>query len=133
MSTDYLDYGRLAYLITAIAKAVHPLAAPGTHAETCGGRAELEEQNRSMAKLSRAKLDILKNAFMAEGKTPGQAAKDAGTSYATAKRYYELWDEEIKKGLENALIPQLEQSVGRMKPASGAGHVRREEKRKPKK
>ena len=87
-----------------------------------------------MARLPRAKLDILKNAFIAEGKTPGQAAKDAGTSYATAKRYYDLWDDEIKKGLESALIPQLEQSLGRMKPARrGSDHVKREEKRKGKK
>ena len=69
-----------------------------------------------MAKLSKAKLDILKNAFVAEGKTPGQAAEAVGTSYATAKRYYELWDDEIKKGLESSLIPQLEQSVERLNP-----------------
>ena len=45
---------------------------------------------------------------------PRQAAQSAGITYATAKRYYELWSEEIKRSLEAKLLPSLEESMKRV-------------------
>ena len=64
-----------------------------------------------MARLSAEKLKLLKGAFTEQAMTPGQAAQAAGVTYATAKRYYELWDKEIKRSLESRLLPSLEASV----------------------
>jgi hypothetical protein len=44
---------------------------------------------------------------------PTQAAHAAGVSYATAKRYYDLWADDIKRSLEAKLLPSLEESVKR--------------------
>jgi hypothetical protein len=44
---------------------------------------------------------------------PGQAAQAAGITYATAKRYYDLWSDEIKRSLEAKLLPSLEEPVKR--------------------
>jgi hypothetical protein len=44
---------------------------------------------------------------------PGQAAQAVGVTYATAKRYYDLWADEIKRSLEAKLLPSLEESVKR--------------------
>jgi len=44
---------------------------------------------------------------------PTKAAQAMGVTYATAKRYYELWSEEIKRSLEAKLLPSLEASVRR--------------------
>ena len=43
--------------------------------------------------------------------SPSQAAHAVGVAEATAKRYYELWDKDIKHGLESRLLPELEASV----------------------
>ena len=66
-----------------------------------------------MATLSKEKLDALKNAFIEDAMSPGDAAKKAGVSYATAVRYYELWDEDIRKGREKQLLPQIQESIKR--------------------
>ena len=42
---------------------------------------------------------------------PTKAAQAMGVTYATAKRYYELWADEIKRSLEAKLLPSLEASV----------------------
>jgi hypothetical protein len=47
--------------------------------------------------------------------SPGQAAQVAGVTYATAKRYYDLWGNEIKRSLEGRLLPELEASVKHVK------------------
>jgi hypothetical protein len=67
-----------------------------------------------MAKLSKEKLDALKSAFIDDALSPGDAAKKAGVSSATAVRYYELWDEEIRKGREKQLVPQMLESMKRL-------------------
>jgi hypothetical protein len=59
-----------------------------------------------MPGVSKAKLHILKQAFIADVMSPGDAAKKAGVTYSTAKRYYEKWGEEIQKAREQQLIPQ---------------------------
>ena len=64
-----------------------------------------------MARLSAEKLQRLKKAFSEDGLTPGQAAQLTGVTYATAKRYYETWGDEIKRSLEGRLLPSLEASV----------------------
>jgi hypothetical protein len=38
---------------------------------------------------------------------PGQAPQAAGITYATAKRYYDLWADEIKRSIEAKLLPSL--------------------------
>ena len=60
------------------------------------------------------KLQLLKKAFTEDAMSPGQAAHAAGVTYATAKRYYELWSDEIKRSLESRLLPKLEASVKRL-------------------
>ena len=67
-----------------------------------------------MAMLSQEKRDLLKQAFIAEGMTPGEAAKKVGVTYATANRYYELWSDEIKRAMEQQLVPQMQQSIKRL-------------------
>jgi hypothetical protein len=66
-----------------------------------------------MARLSQSKLSALKRAFIEDTMQPTQAAQAVGVSYATAKRYYELWADEIKRSLEAKLLPSLEASVKR--------------------
>ena len=67
-----------------------------------------------MARLSTDKLNALKRAFVEDAMTPGQAAQAVGVTYATAKRYYDLWGDEIKRSLESRLLPELEASVKRV-------------------
>jgi hypothetical protein len=67
-----------------------------------------------MAKLSNEKLDALKRAFINDAMSPADAAKKAGVSYATAVRYYGLWDQEIRKGREKQLLPQILESMNRL-------------------
>ena len=67
-----------------------------------------------MARLSADKLQLLKKAFTEDAMSPGHAAQTAGVTYATAKRYYELWGDEIKRSLESRLLPSLEASVTRV-------------------
>jgi hypothetical protein len=67
-----------------------------------------------MAPLSKDKLDRLKRAFIDDALSPTDAAKAAGTTYATAKRYYEKWGDEIKTERERLLMPQLEASLKRL-------------------
>ena len=57
-----------------------------------------------------AKLEVLKKAFIEKAMTPAEAAKEAGVTYATAKRYYDKWAPEIKQQLEARLIPSIEES-----------------------
>lgn len=64
-----------------------------------------------MPGLPKAKLDLLKQAFITDAMSPGDAAKKAGVTYATASRYYEKWGEEIQQGSEKQLIPQFEASI----------------------
>jgi hypothetical protein len=64
-----------------------------------------------MARLSTDKLNALKAAFIEKAMSPSQAAQAVGIAAATAKRYYELWDKEIKRSLESRLLPELEASV----------------------
>lgn len=66
-----------------------------------------------MARLTAEKLDVLKKAFTEDAMTPGQAAQEVGVTYATAKRWYEKWSDEIKRTLESRLLPNLEASVKR--------------------
>jgi hypothetical protein len=78
-----------------------------------------------MARLSTDKLQLLKKAFTEDAMSPGQAAQAAGVTYATAKRYYDLWGDEIKRSLESRLLPELEASVKqRKKKAVKAKRVR---------
>jgi hypothetical protein len=67
-----------------------------------------------VATLSKDKLDKLKRAFINDALSPTDAAKAAGTTYATAMRYYEKWGDEIKTGRERLLMPQLEASLNRL-------------------
>jgi len=64
-----------------------------------------------MATLPKHKLDLLKSAFIEEGMSPGQAATKVGISPATANRYYEKWDAEIREGRQKQLMPGLEKSI----------------------
>jgi transposase len=66
-----------------------------------------------MTRLSTEKLHFLKKAFTEDGMSPGQAAQKVGITYATAKRWYDKWADEIKRGLESRLLPSLEASVKR--------------------
>ena len=68
-----------------------------------------------MARLSTDKLQLLKKAFTEQAMSPGQAAQAARVTYATAKRYYDLWGDEIKRSLESKLLPELEASVKRQR------------------
>jgi hypothetical protein len=67
----------------------------------------------AMARLSSEKLGALKRAFTEGGMSPSQAAQVTGVTYATAKRYYDHWADEIKQTLESRLLPSLEESVKR--------------------
>ena len=67
-----------------------------------------------MSRLSADKVALLKKAFTEDAMQPRQAAQSAGITYATAKRYYELWSEEIKRSLEAKLLPSLEASMKRV-------------------
>ena len=76
-----------------------------------------------MARLSPDKLDTLKWAFIELAMSPSQAARSVGIAPATAKRYYDLWDKDIKRGRESMLLPELEASlkrVGKRRGHSGA-------------
>jgi hypothetical protein len=64
-----------------------------------------------MARLSSDKLAALKRAFTEDAMSPSQAAQATGVTYATAKRYYDHWADEIKRKLESRLLPSLEESV----------------------
>jgi hypothetical protein len=64
-----------------------------------------------MATLPKNKLDLLKRAFIEEGMSPGQAATKVGIAPATANRYYEKWDAEIREGRQKQLMPGLEKSI----------------------
>jgi hypothetical protein len=64
-----------------------------------------------MATLTKDKLDLLKRAFIEEGMSPGQAASKVGIAPATANRYYEKWDAEIREGRQEQLMPGLEKSI----------------------
>ena len=46
--------------------------------------------------------------------TPGQAAHAVGVTYATAKRWYDRWGDEIRQNLESRLLPSLEAFVKRV-------------------
>ena len=65
-------------------------------------------KSRSPSSLAALKLALLRRAIQ-----PCQAAQAAGITYATAKRYYDLWSDEIKRSLESNLLPSLEESVKR--------------------
>jgi hypothetical protein len=78
----------------------------------CRGRTG-DLTNDKMARLSSEKLAALKKAFTEDAMQPGQAARVVGVTYATAKRYYELWADDIKRSLESRLLPSLEASVKR--------------------
>jgi len=67
-----------------------------------------------MPGLPKAKLDLLKSAFIKDAMGPGDAAKKAGVTYATASRYYEKWGDEIRMAREQQLIPQFEESLKRL-------------------
>jgi hypothetical protein len=67
-----------------------------------------------MAKLPKKKLEALKSAFINDAMSPGDAARQVGVSHGTAVRYYELWDEEIRKGREKQLLPQMLESMKRL-------------------
>ena len=64
-----------------------------------------------MARLSADKIQLLKKAFTEDAMDPGLAARTVGVTYATAKRYYDRWADEIRRSLESRLLPSLEQSV----------------------
>jgi hypothetical protein len=66
-----------------------------------------------MARLSSDKLAALKRAFTEDAMSPSQAAQATAVTYATAKRYYDQWADEIKRKLESRLLPSLEESVKR--------------------
>ena len=67
-----------------------------------------------MARLPAEKLHLLKKLFTEDAMTPGQAAHAVGVTYATAKRRYKKWGDEIRRNLERRLLPSLEESVKRM-------------------
>jgi hypothetical protein len=67
-----------------------------------------------MPGIPKAKLDLLKEAFIRDAMSPGDAAKKAGVTYATANRYYEKWSEEIRTSREQQLIPQFEESIRKL-------------------
>jgi hypothetical protein len=67
-----------------------------------------------MPGVPKAKLDVLKHAFIAEAMSPGDAARKAGVTVATANRYYEKWGDEIKAAREQQLLPQIEESLKKL-------------------
>jgi hypothetical protein len=67
-----------------------------------------------MPGLPKAKLDLLKQAFIADAMSPGDAAKKVDVTYPSANRYYEKWGEEIRKAREQQLIPQFEASIKKL-------------------
>ena len=67
-----------------------------------------------MPGLPKAKLEVLKQAFIKDAMSPGDAAKKAGVTYATATRYYEKWGDEIKIAREKQLLPQIEESLKKL-------------------
>jgi len=71
-----------------------------------------------MPGIPKAKLELLRQAFIQEAMGPGDAAKNAGVTYATANRYYEKWDDEIKAAREQQLIPQIEESLKKFRKTS---------------
>jgi hypothetical protein len=72
-----------------------------------------------MARLSVDKLAALKRAFIENAMQPSQAADKVGVTYATAKRWYDRWGEEIKQSLESRLLPSLQESVKRVGKKNG--------------
>ena len=84
-----------------------------------------------MARLSSEKLQRLKKAFTENGMLPGQAATQVGVTYATAKRYYDLWGDEIQRTLESRLIPALQESVKRHAKKPDKAKRQTESKRSP--
>jgi len=72
-----------------------------------------------MPGLPKAKLELLKRAFIEEAMGPGDAAKKAGVTYATASRYYEKWGDEIGAARENQLLPQMEESLKKLGKSPG--------------
>ncbi|HEY2383927.1 MAG TPA: hypothetical protein VGK48_22350 [Terriglobia bacterium] len=60
-----------------------------------------------MAHLPADKLAQLKRAFTDDAMQPTQAPEKIGLTYATAKRNYELWSDEIKCSLDRKLLPSL--------------------------
>jgi hypothetical protein len=67
-----------------------------------------------MPGVPKAKLDLLKHAFIQEAMSPGDAARKAGITTATANRYYEKWSDEIKAAREQQLLPQIEASLKKL-------------------
>ena len=67
-----------------------------------------------VARLTTEKRDLLKKAFTEDAMMPGEAAQKVGVTYATAKRYYEKWSDEIKRSLESKLVPNIEESIKRL-------------------
>jgi hypothetical protein len=53
-------------------------------------------------------------AFTEPAMSPGQAAQAAAVTYATARRYYDRWEDEIKRSLESRLVPSIEESIKRL-------------------
>src|SRR5689334_13541269 len=78
-----------------------------------------------MATLPKYKLDLLKRAFIEEGMSPGQAATKVGIAPATANRYYEKWDTEIREGRRKQLMPGLEKSIKTLGKKVNAGATNR--------
>ena len=56
----------------------------------------------------------------------GQAADKTGVTYATAKRYYEKWAEEIRQSLESRLVPNIEASIKQLSKKRKVGVGARE-------
>jgi hypothetical protein len=50
-----------------------------------------------MPRLSTEKIQLLKKAFTEQAMSPGQAAQAADVTYATARRYYDRWADDIKR------------------------------------
>jgi hypothetical protein len=67
-----------------------------------------------MPGIPKVKLDLLKQAFIQDAMSPGDAAKKAGVTYATANRYYEKWGDEIKAAREQQLLPQIQESLKKL-------------------
>ena len=78
-----------------------------------------------MATLPKNKLDLLKRAFIEEGMSPGQATTKVGIAQATANRYYEKWDAEIREGRQKQLMPGLEKSIKTLGRKVNAGAAKR--------
>jgi hypothetical protein len=78
-----------------------------------------------MARLSADKLNALKRAFIEDAMAPGQVAEAVGVTYATAKRWYDRWADEIKRNLEIRLMPELEASVKRVAKKRSEAFIRK--------